>query len=251
MADKTKPTEKVKQPAKETEVDETETEETEEENEETEETDGDEDADGDDDEEEGGKKKAKKQQADEAASRQKALKEENIQRRLENKKLKAELDSLKKKSGKAEAETIEGVKSASEKKIRTALIRAEVASVASDAQDHGLLLSALGSLEDLDVDTDEGSVDRETLEEKVAALREKKPFLFKAKGKSAAAEGDEAEEEVDPKSVKSIKLNPDKNGQPKGGKSHYAVYKTLKTQGRHKEAQEYYNKHHKLINSQA
>lgn len=180
-----------------------------------------------------------KKELDSLKARNKALQEENTKRRLENKKLKEGAPKEDKK--KPQEETIESVREAANKRLKSALIRSELASVASDAHDHDLLRKALGKdLDDVDVDLDDESVDRNALEELVVKIREKKPFLFKA----AAKEGGEGE------TKKNGAPLPRDNGRPVGSKTEAAHWKLLKQQGRHEEARAYYNTNRLAIMSQ-
>lgn len=175
-----------------------------------------------------------------AKKHNKDLKAENTQRRLKNRELRAAVEE-KKNKGKGEQETIESLKAAHNAKLRNTMLRAELASVASDANDHQLLFTALGKdLDDVDVDVESDDVDRPELERLVEKMREKKPFLFKAK----EAAGEERSFK------KGSPLPKDGNGRPKGGKNELAVWKQLKDAGRGSEAQEYYNKNRAAILAQ-
>lgn len=173
----------------------------------------------------------------------KALKDEAIQRRKENKALKEKLErqeralAILQGKEKPDLDPVEQAKAAQESKLRNALLRAELASVARDAHDPSVLMALDAKLfKDVTVDLDNETVDREELEASVNKLRQTRPYLFK----SAEL----------PKDKDKTAPLPKDGGQPTNGKNHMAIWKQLKDQGRTAEAAGYYQKNRAEIMAQ-
>ncbi len=176
----------------------------------------------------------------------KKLREENAKRRVATKKVEEENQRQKKALGilqgkeVGEVDPLEAAQKAADAKLRRATLKGALASVAKDAHDPLLLLSAYPShFEGVEVDLENESVDEDALEEAVAALRKKKPFLFGA--------GAADETKVDDKKTKFVKLP--KGGPPKVGTDHMATWRQLKETDP-RGAQEYYKKNLEAIRAQ-
>lgn len=171
------------------------------------------------------------------------LKQENKERRLENKSIKEKLDKFEKAfsvaNGKDTPDPVAEAKKQGDAKMKRALLRSELASVARDAHDPAMLFKAAPELfADIDVDLDTEMVDKDALEAAVAAAREKHPFLFAVKG-----------ETEDRTHVKTGALPPDR-GTPKTGKNFFGEWRGLIKQNRPQEARAYYVKHRAEILAQ-
>lgn len=145
-------------------------------------------------------------------------------------------------NGKEEkTDPLEELKRSSEAKLKRSLLKGELAVVAKDAHNPGLLMSAFSkNFEDVEVDVEGETVDTESLTEKVQELRESHPYLFK---KEEVDEEVELEEKKDEKKKKGGTLPPDRGGKPKGGTNHKDIWQNLIKQGKKPEAQAYYREH--------
>lgn len=169
----------------------------------------------------------------------KKLRAENAKRRVENKELKGRLERFEKafqlitgKEPDAAAEAAQKVKADADLKMSRSIIRSELAVVARDAHDPKALLKMHPEeFKDITVDIDEESCDRDALNEAVARVKKKSPWLFSATPAAGQSEKD-----------KKAKPPPDGSGAPSAGGSHRKKWKELQEQGRHHEANEYYKK---------
>ena len=206
---------------------------------------------GSDDDDEGGDDKPDEKDKAPDAAYVKELKEEAKQRRLENKKLKAdnsktkaELERYKKGlaiiQGKEapELDPVEETKKQGDTKLRNAMLKAELASRATDANDVALLFSGFKSRFDaVEVDVDAETVDGDAVDEILKDLRKEKPFLFR---------GADADEGATKK--KGGSLSPDGPGRPTKAGAEYATWKQMQSQNRPlSEIQAYYNKNRVAI----
>lgn len=175
----------------------------------------------------------------------KKLREENAKRRIEAKTTKETLDRQSKAlailQGKDEPDVapLEKAKADADRKMRNALLKGELASVAKDAHDIADVFAIGSSLfKEVAVDVENETVDREALKEAVDGLRKSKPFLFES-----------SEENPTIVSPKGPPLPKDRAA-PKGGTSEKAQWNALKAAGRNAEANEFYAKHKDTIRRQ-
>lgn len=203
----------------------------------TEEKKDDEGGEEEDDEEEQGSAEVKK------------LKAENAKRRIENKKASEEREALKAENARLKAaltgekevkvDPVEELKKETDRKLRNALLKGAVASVAKDAFDSSLLLSvAPGLFKDVEVDVENESVDEEQLSEALTTLRKSKPFLFETPESGKPTE-----------KGKPVKRPPE-NGKPANGDNHLAQWRQLQSSNAKGDASDYYVKHNKEIKEQ-
>lgn len=185
--------------------------------------------------------------ADEAKAEIKKLRAENAKRRLNQKETGAKMKALTEDQAKkdkalailqgkevADIDPLVKAKEVSDGKMRSALIRASLASQARDAHDPAMLYQVNPkAFAEVEVDLDTESVDEEQLDAVVSKMRKAKPFLF------TPPEG---------KEKPNGRLPPDgKGAQPVKGQNERAIWNKLNEEGKTKEATEFYAKNKTLI----